>query len=49
MWKLCEAIQENVMVPNQTYEKREREDEKFEDIQHVKGREQPLRNMRICM
>ena len=36
-------------VPNQTCKKREREEEKFEDIQHVKGKEQPLRNMRVYM
>ena len=30
-------------------QKREREEEKFEDIQHVKGKEQPLRNMRVYM
>ena len=48
MWKLCEVIQENEMSQIK-HAKKEREEEKFEDIQHVKRKEQPLRNMRVYM
>ena len=36
-------------VPNQTREKREARRRKFEDIQHVRREQQPLRNKRKCM
>ena len=35
--------------PKSSMQKKEREEEKFEDIQHVKRKEQPLRNMRVYM
>ena len=49
MWKLYEAIQENVMSQIKHEKKGKREEEKFEDIQHVRREQQPLRNKRKCM